>query len=109
VLEPGDFGAGVLDHAEELVSHRPALVSGRHGPVGVQVTAADRGAHHAHDRVGRGVDRRVGYISDADVTGSVHQRRLHAIKPSTAGTGVSTVNGTLSGSPTPLLKRDARS
>ena len=28
-----------------------------------------------------------------DVTGSVHQRRLHAIKPTTAGTGVSTESG----------------
>jgi len=71
--------------------------------------AADRGAYHTYDRVGRGVDRRVGYVSDAVVTGSVHQRRLHAIKPSTAGTGVSTVRGTLTGSPRPLLKRDARS
>jgi hypothetical protein len=108
-LEPGDLGAGVLDNAEELVSRLPALASGRHGPVGVQVAAADRGAHHADDRVGRGVDRRVGYVCDADVTGSVHQRRLHAIKPSTAGTGVSTVKGTLTGSPGPLLSCDARS
>jgi hypothetical protein len=69
----------------------------------VQVAAADRGAHHAYDRIGRGVDRRVGYVFDADVTGSVHQRRLHAIKPTTAGTGVSTVKGTLTGSPRPLL------
>jgi hypothetical protein len=83
-LEPGDLGAGVLDDAEELVSHLPALVSGWHGPVGVQVAAADRGAHHAYERVGRGVDRRVGNVFDADVTGSVHQRRLHVIKPTTA-------------------------
>jgi hypothetical protein len=93
----------------ELVPHLPALIGGGHGPVGVQVAAADRGAHHAHDRVGRGVDRRVGYVGDADVTGSVHQCRLHAIKPSTAGTGDSTVEGTLTRSPRPLLTRDARS
>jgi hypothetical protein len=55
------------------------------------------------------VDRRVGYVGDADVTGSVHQRRLHVIKPTTAGTGVSTVKGTLTGSPEPLLKRETRS
>src|SRR6185312_13808084 len=107
-LEPSDLGAGVLDDAEELVSHLPALVSGQHGPVGVQVAAADRGAHHAYDRVGRGVDRRVGYVFGADVAGSVHQCRLHAIKPTIAGTGDSTVWGTLTGSPRPLPKRDAR-
>ena len=89
--------------------HLPALARGRHGPVGVQVAAADRGAHHSYDHVGRSVDRRVGYVFDADVTGSVHQRRLHAVKPSTAGTGVSTVKGTLTGSLRPLLSCDARS
>src|SRR6201985_2279241 len=101
-LEPGDLGACVLDDAEELMSHLPPLVCGWHGPVGVQVAAADRGAYHAYDRVGRGVDRWVGYVFDADVTGSVHQRRLHVIKPTTAGTGVSTVRGTLMGSLRPL-------
>jgi len=55
------------------------------------------------------VDRRVGYVFDADVTGSVHQRRLHAIKPTTADTGVSTVRGTLMGSLRPLPWCDDRS
>jgi hypothetical protein len=33
---------------------------------------------------------------------------FHAIKPTTAGTGVSTMNGTPTGALRPLLKRDTR-
>jgi hypothetical protein len=74
----------------------------------VQVAAADRRPHHADDRVGRVVDHGVGYVLDADVAGSVHQRCLHVIKPTTASTGVSTVKGTLTGSPGPVLNRGAQ-
>src|SRR5664280_2161575 len=44
----GHVRAGVLDDAEELVSHPPALGGGRHRPVWPQVAAADARAQHAH-------------------------------------------------------------
>jgi hypothetical protein len=43
----------------------------------VQVAAADGGAHHADDRIGRVLDDGVGHGLDADVSGSVQQGGSH--------------------------------
>lgn len=49
--------------------------------VGVQVAAADAGPDDAHERVGRLLQRRVGNVLDADVTGAVHQGGSHGCPP----------------------------
>ena len=76
-LHGADRGAGLLDDADELVAHRPALGRGRHRVVRVQVAAADAGAHHADQCVGGLLQRRVGHVLHAHVAGAVHECCSH--------------------------------
>lgn len=76
-LETCHVGAGLLDHAEELVTHRPAGLSGRHRLVGPQVAAAHTRPDGAHEGIGGLLDLRVGTVLDPDVSGSVHHCCTH--------------------------------
>ncbi len=77
-LDRAHLGADGLDDADELVSHAAAGVARRHRLVRPQVAAADAGARHPHQRVGRLDQMGVGNVLDADVAGAVHQRCAHS-------------------------------
>src|SRR2546421_4294621 len=80
-LEAGHVGAGVLDDAEELVAHGPALRRCRHRRVGPQVATADRGAQDAYHGVAGSLDARIGPVLHAYVTDAVHDGCSHAVSP----------------------------
>jgi hypothetical protein len=78
---PLNVGAGVVHDADELVTHPPPMVRRLEGPVGPQVAAANARTQNADDRVGRLLDRGVGDLLDADITGAIHQRCAHRQPP----------------------------
>jgi hypothetical protein len=79
LLHDGHVGAGVLDHAEELVPHSCRPIRSGHGVVRVQVAAADAGPHHADQGVGGLLDDRIRDVLDTDVAGCVHERCSHEV------------------------------
>src|SRR4051794_40609758 len=79
-LRGADLGAHGLDDADRLVAHAlPAR--GRPQIVRPEAAAADAGAGHADDRVGRMDDRGVSDVLDANVAGLVHDGCTHGGSP----------------------------
>jgi hypothetical protein len=70
-------GAGLLDHADELMAHVPRVVGERLGLVRPQVAAADAARHDADHRIRRLLDLRVLDVLDAYVAGLVKECRAH--------------------------------
>jgi hypothetical protein len=80
-LQAGHVRTGLLDDAEELVSHGTSGAGGGHGPVGPQVAAAHTGRDRAHDGIGGVHDLRIGPVLDADIAGSIHHCGTHEGAP----------------------------
>jgi hypothetical protein len=72
-----DVGAGGLDDANGLVSHAAAGLAVFQRLVRPEIAAADGGASHADERVGRLDQAGIGDGFDADVAGAVHDGRAH--------------------------------
>src|SRR5206468_7197488 len=72
-----DLAAGVLDDADELVSHAASGLAGLHRLVGPEIAAADRGARDADDGVRRFDKAGVRDGLDPDVAGAVHDSCAH--------------------------------
>ena len=77
LLDRLDVVAGLLDHADELVSHAAARRGRLHLLVRPKVAPADRGTRHGHDRVGRIDEPRVGHVLDAHISGCIHHGCAH--------------------------------
>ena len=76
-LQGADVGADGFDDADELVSHSPPGLVGRHLPVGPEVAAADRGAGDGDQGVGRLDEAGVRDGLDPNVAGAVHDSCAH--------------------------------
>jgi hypothetical protein len=66
-----------MHDADELVAHPAAGLRGLHRLVGPQVTAADGGARHPHESVGRPDQMRVGNVLDTDIARAIHDSCAH--------------------------------
>jgi hypothetical protein len=93
-LDGADRGAGLLDHADELMADPLTRLAGRHAAIGPQVTAADAGGDDAHHGIGRFLDHRVRDRVQPDVARSVDGGRTHDHQPTgaVAGAGPGPVN-----------------
>jgi hypothetical protein len=94
--EGGDLRSRLLDHPDELVSHRRTIGSGLHRVTRMQIAAAHAGPRDAHQRIGRGFDLGLGRVDDADIARPGHVGGLHDSQ-STGGSltwGVTVVPGT---------------
>lgn len=78
-FERAHLRADVLDDADRLVAHRLAGLARLHRRVWPQVAAADAGAGHTQDRVGRLDQCGVGNGLGTDVARGVHHGRSHAL------------------------------
>jgi hypothetical protein len=72
------LGADRVDDTDRLVSHHPARIVRCHLRVRPQVAVADTRPRHAHERVGRFDQRRVGDVLDPNIARAVHHRCSHA-------------------------------
>ncbi len=79
-LDRLNLGSGLLDHADELVSHPPAARGRLHLLVRPEVASADRGARHRHERVRRLDEARVGDVLDAHISGCIHHGCAHTTR-----------------------------
>ena len=79
LLERAHVRADVLDDADELVPHAPAVLVRLHRLVRPQIAAADRRARDANDGVGSLDEACVGDVLDANVAGAVHEGRAHVL------------------------------